>query len=241
MQRGLPAPPKGGRPTLSALLVMMAMAAQLAAPGCAPSLNTIYVTIETYISAVSLNDLTRILAMCAPYQRELAASATPEAKSALAKKYRDIVEGGYIGWEDAKARGELRPDSLGVGLIRAIGLGKEGAASQPLNVRFEAGNTRAVVRERAITNYDSIRWDSIPTGGRMYLLGHPFGKVVNFATGYDDPSKLALLATVDMEWTLVRIPGLKRPEGAPSDWYVESIDVLADTATSWSPPAPASD
>ena len=203
---------------------------------CSPSVNTLYVTIESYISAVSLNDVARVLAMSAPYQRERAAAPAGAAGQALAKRYQDMIESGYMQWETAKYKGEIAPDPLGVSLIRAIGLGKEGAASQPLGVRFEQGNTRAIVTERAITNYDSIRWGSLPTGGRMYLLGYPFGKVVNFATGYDDPSVLALLATVDMEWTLVTIPGLERPEGAPSDWYVERIDVLGDTATSWSPP-----
>lgn len=216
---------------LPAVAVLAAMTA------CGPSPNTLYVTIETYISAVSLNDVTRVLATSAPYQRELQRSVTPEERAALLKKYRDMIEGGYLLWEEAKYKGELAPDPLGVSLIRAVGLGKEGAASLPLNARFDVGGARAIVRSRAITNYDSIRWASIPTGGRMYLLGYPFGKVVNFATGYDDPSRLELLATVDMEWTLVTIPGLKRPEGAPSDWYVEKVEVLADSATSWSPPS----
>jgi len=96
-----------------------------------------------------------------------------------------------------------------------------------------------VVTCRALTNYDSIHWGSIPSGGRMYLLGHPFGKVVNFATGYDDPTGLKLLATVDIEWTLVTIPGLDRPQGAPSDWFVEKVEALPATATAWSPPADA--
>jgi hypothetical protein len=213
------------------------VSALLTLTACAPSSNTLFVTIETYISAASLNDVARLLATSAPCQRELQAAATPEARAQVEKKYRDLFEVGFMTWEGAKYKGEISPDPLGVALIRAIGLGKEGAASQPLDIRFEQGNTRAIVRERAITNYESIRWGSIPSGGRMYLLGYPFGKVVNFATGYDDPSQLRLLATVDMEWTLITIPGLKRPEGAPSDWYVERVDALADTATSWSPPA----
>ena len=226
---------KGGAVVTAAAVALMIVCLTVS---CAPSVNTLYVTIESYISAVSLNDVARVLAMSAPYQRERLSAAASDGE-ALAKRYQNMIESGYMQWETAKYKGEIAPDPLGVALIRSIGLGKEGAASQPLGVRFEQGNTRAVVRERAITNYDSIRWASLPTGGRMYLLGYPFGKVVNFATGYDDPSKLALLATVDMEWTLVTIPGLKRPEGAPSDWYVEKIDVLGDTATSWSPPPPS--
>jgi len=221
------------------LRLPLAAALLMAAAGCSPSPNTLYVTLETYISAVSLNDVSRVLATSAPYQREIMAATTPEQKTALRKRYSDMIEGGYVSWEAAKSRGELAPDALGVSLIRAIGLGKEGAASLPLSVRFEDGNTRGIVTARAITNYDSIRWGSLPSGGRMYLLGHPFGKVVNFATGYDDPSTLKLLATVDMEWTLVKIAGLARPEAAPSDWYVEKVEALPETATAWSPPAPA--
>jgi hypothetical protein len=190
---------------------------------------------ETYISAVSLNDLTRILASSAPYQRELMAAATPKEKEEVGRKYRDMIEGGYMRWEQAKATGELDPDPLGVTLIRAIGLGKEGGAAFPLRVRFEEANTRAIIESRAITNYERIDWQNLPSGGRMYLLGHPFGKVVNFAPGYDDLTRLTLLATVDLEWTLVRIPGLKRPELSPSDWFVEKVEVRPETATSWSP------
>ena len=218
---------------------LLAAASLVAMTACGPSSNTLFVTIETYISAASLNDVTRVLAISAPYQRELQTAATPEASAAVTRKYHDQVEGGYMLWEEAKMKGQLAPDPLGIALIRSIGLGKEGAASQPLFVRLEEGGRRAIVRERAITNYDSIRWDSIPRGGRMYLLGHPFGTVVNFATGFDDPSQLKLLATVDLDWTLVTFPGLKRPEGAPSDWYVERLDVLTETATAWSPPASA--
>ena len=204
---------------------------------CAPSANTLYVTMETYISAVSLNDVGRALASSAPYQRELKDAATAQEKAAVTKRYETMMERGYMLWEQAKSIGEMAPDPMGVALIRGIGLGREGAAAMPLNLRFEAGNTRAVITSRAITNYDRIPWGTLPSGGRMYLLGHPFGKVVNFATGYDDPSTLQLLATVDLQWTLVTLAGVKRPDVAPSDWYVEKVEALPDTATSWSPPA----
>jgi len=217
-----------------------ALTAALLLASCSPSPNTVYVTMEGYISAVSLNDIERILAISAPYQRELASvGTTPEGKTALDKRYREMIERGYMIWETAKSTGELAPDPLGIALIRAIGLGKEGAASFPLGVRFEQSNSRAVIGSRAITNYDRIVWDRIPTGGRMYLLAHPYGKVINFATGYDDPTQFTLLATVDLEWTLVRLPGVTRPEGAPSDWYVETVEAKPDTATPWKPPASA--
>ncbi len=205
---------------------------------CAPSANTLYVTMETYISAVSLNDVGRALASSAPYQRDLKEAASSEEKAVVTKRYEEMMERGYMLWEQSKSMGEMAPDLMGVALIRGIGLGREGAAAMPLNVRFEAGNTRAVITSRAITNYDRIPWGNLPSGGRMYLLGYPFGKVVNFATGYDDPSILKLLATVDLQWTLVTLQGVKRPEVAPSDWYVEKVEARPDTATSWSPPAP---
>ncbi|HKY32558.1 MAG TPA: hypothetical protein VJV23_08485 [Candidatus Polarisedimenticolia bacterium] len=218
------------RPAAASVLV--------AAAACSPSANTLQVTVEAYISAVSLGDAGRVLDMSAPYQRERLQAPGEEARRALEASYRDRIERGYVLWEQAKATGELAPDPLGVALIRAIGLGKEGAAALPLKVEFDRDKTRAMVTTRAITNYDSIRWGSVPAGGRMYLMGHPFGKVVNFATGYDDPSVLSLLATVDLEWTLATIPGLERPAGAASDWYVEGVRPLDGTATSWSPPAP---
>lgn len=210
----------------------------VALAACGPSHNTLYVTIETYISAVSLNESTRILAILAPAQRELQAAA-PDQRAAIEKKYRDLIEQGFILWETAKSAGRLEPDTLGIALIRGIGLGKEGAAALPLGVRMESGNTRAVVTSRAITNYDRIAWDALPTGGRMYLMGHPFGTVVNFAPGFDDAGRLALLATVDLQWSLVTLPGVARPEAAPSDWYVEKVEALPATGTSWSPPSTA--
>lgn len=219
-----------GAPLLFATLL-----APIGLAGCAPRANTVYVTMETYISAVSLNDVNRILATTAPYQRELMAAATPDQQAALGKKYRDQIEGGYILWESAKSSRELKPDPLGIALIRAIGLGREGGAAFPVRVRFEENDTKAIIESRAITNYDSIKWESLPAGGRIYLMGHPFGTVVNYAPGYDDPSTLQLLATVDVEWTLVRIPGLKRPADAPSDWFVERIEAVPETATAWSP------
>lgn len=216
-------------------LLAAAVVVPLSLTACAPGSNTVYVTMETYISAVSLNDVTRILATTAPYQRELMSAPTPEQKAALGRKYRDLIEGGYMLWEQAKSARELNPDPLGIALIRAIGLGREGGAAFPVRVRFEADNTRAIIESRAITNYDSIKWGTLPTGGRIYLMGYPFGTVVNFAPGYDDPSMLKLLATVDVEWTMVQIPGLKRPTEAPSDWFVEKIEAKASTATAWSP------
>jgi len=217
---------------------LILVAALVAQSGCAPSVNTLQVTVEAYISAVSLGDVARILALSAPYQRDLAAAATPEEKDAVAKRYRGLIEQGYMLWDQSKSTGELAPGPLGVTLIRATGLGKEGAAAMPLGVRMEADNTRAVVSTRVLTNYGGIHWQSIPTGGRMYLMGYPFGRVVNFATGYDDPSTLDLLATVSVEWTLVRIPDVGRSSGASTDWFVEQVTPLPDTATSWSPPGP---
>ncbi len=211
----------------------------LAAPACAPSANTLQVTVEAYISAVSLGDVARILDLSAPYHRELLAAKTAEEREAVGKKYRDMIEGGYMLWDRSKAAGELSPDPLGVTLIRAIGLGKEGAAAMPLSVTVEPGNMKAVVKTRVLTNYGGIHWDSIPTGGRMYLMGYPFGKVVNFATGYDDPSELSLLATVNVDWTLVRIPGAERSRNAPSEWLIDKLVPIPDTATPWSPPGPA--
>ncbi len=212
------------------------MVAGNAITACAPAPNTLYVTTEAYISAVSLNDVERILALSAPFRAELLKASTPEEAASVRRRYEGIIEQGYMMWEQAKYSGELEADRLGVTLIRAIGLGKEGAAALPMGVSFEADNTRALVRARAITNYEGIPWDSIPAGGRMYLLGHPFGEVINFATGFDDPTQFRFLATVDLEWTLVRIPGLERPELAPSDWLVEGLSARADTATAWSLP-----
>ena len=208
----------------------------LASPSCAPSANNIYVTAEAYISAVSLNDIERILAMSAPYQRELLGARTEAEREAVRDRIEDMIERGYILWDHGKATGALEHEPLGVTLIRGIGLGKEGAASVPLGVSFEDGNTRAILISRAVTNYEGIPWDNLPQGGRMYLLGHPYPSVVNFATGYDDPSQLDLLATVDLRWTLVRIEGAPRSPLAPSDWLVETVEALPETATAWSPP-----
>lgn len=224
-----------GAAGLVAAGLVAAVFSSLTLTACAPGPNTVYVTMEAYISAVSLNDVSRILATSAPYQRELMSASTPEQQAALGKKYRDLIEGGYMLWESAKSAGQLSPDPLGVALIRAIGLGREGGAAFPVRVRFEDDNTRAIIESRAITNYDSIKWDRLPSGGRIFLMGYPFGKVVNYAPGYDDPYALQLLATVDIEWTMVRIPGLKRPAEAPSDWYVDKIEPKTASATAWSP------
>ena len=84
-----------------------AAAVLLSLTACAPGPNTVYVTMETYISAVSLNDVSRILATSAPYQRELMSAATQEQKGAIGRKYRDLIEGGYMLWEQAKSAREL--------------------------------------------------------------------------------------------------------------------------------------
>ncbi len=218
------------------------MALILSAPlaACGPNVNAVNVTVETYIAAVSLQQVARVLELSAPCQRELLAAATPEAQRAVEKRYRDMIERGYILWENAKATGKLEDEGLGVALIRGIGLGREGGASFPLGVTFADANAKALATTRANTNYDTIRWGNLPTGGRMYLMGHPFGTVVNFATGFDDPSTLKLLATVDLEWSLVRAsPAVRRGGTGKDEWLIESLRPLAETATSWSPPAPA--
>jgi hypothetical protein len=217
----------------------LAAALGILCASCAPPANTLQVTVEAYISAVSLGDVARILEISAPYQRAAHDAADDKARKSLEKKFRTDIEKAYILWEQARSTGTLQLDPMGVALIRSIGLGKEGAAAMPMGVTFEPGYQRGVVRTRALTNYDRIGWDSLPTGGRMYLMGHPFGTVVNFAPGYDDLTKLRLLATVDLEWTLSLIPGVTRPAGAPSDWYVEGVKPVAGTDTAWSPPAPA--
>lgn len=215
---------------------LAALTCVLAAAGCSPSVNTLQVTVDAYISSVSLNDVARILDLSAPYQRALK-EAPAEQAEAIAKDFRGRIEEGYMRWEGGRGTGQLELDPLGIALIRGIGLGKEGAAAIPLGVRFEADDMRGVVVTRAISNYRSIRWETIPAGGRIYLMGYPFGKIINFATGYDDPSGFELLDTVDLEWTLVRIPGL-RTAGAPSDWFVESAEPVEGTATKWRPPGP---
>lgn len=206
----------------------------LLAAACTPSVNTLQVTVDAYISAVSLSDVGRILDLLAPYQRALR-EESPDRAEAIAKEFRGRIEDGFMRWEGARPTGKLELDPLGIAIIRGIGLGKEGAAALPLNVRFEDGNMRGIVTTRALTNYKSIRWDSIPTG-RIYLMGFPFGKVINFATGYDDPSGFELLDTVDLEWTLTRLAGV-RTQGAPGDWFVESVEPVEGTATSWRPAA----
>ena len=214
---------------------MAAPIAALATAACSPSVNTLQVTVDAYISAVSLNDVGRILDLSAPYQRAL--KEAPDQEAAIARDFRGRIEDGYMRWEGARATGQLELDPMGIAIIRGIGLGKEGAAALPLNVRFEDGNMRGIVTTRALTNYKSIRWNSIPTGGRIYLMGFPFGKVINFATGYDDPSGFELLDTVDLEWTLTRLAGV-RTQGAPGDWFVESVEPVEGTATSWRPATP---
>ena len=206
-----------------------------AASSCRPSVNTLQVTVEAYISAVSLGDFARIMDLSAPYQREAASTVDEAALQALRSRFRGTVEVGYMRWDQAKSTGELQLDELGVALIRGIGLGKEGAAAMPLRVRFEADNTRGIVTTRAITNYEGIPWGRIPSG-RMYLMGTPFGRVINFAVGYDDPSVFELLATVDLEWTLVRLTDIRQPVRTPGDWFVEGVRPLPGTETAWSPP-----
>lgn len=217
--------------TIVCLPLLLAMGATAA---CSPSVNTLQVTVDAYISAVSLNDVGRILDLSAPYQRALRESS-PDKGEAIAREFRGRIEDGYMRWEGARGTGQLDLDPMGIAIIRGIGLGKEGAAAVPVNVRFAADNMRGVVTTRALTNYKSIRWNTIPTG-RIYLMGFPFGKVINFATGYDDPSAFELLDTVDLEWTLVRLAGVRTP-GAPGDWFVESVAPMEGTATSWRPPA----
>ncbi|MGH9869234.1 MAG: hypothetical protein ACREAA_13860 [Candidatus Polarisedimenticolia bacterium] len=219
-----------------ALLVVAAAAAGWPALSCGPSSHTVQVTVDAYISAVSLGDVARILEISAPYQAQLREAATPQQKKELEKRYRSEIERAYILWEQARSTGTLEMDPLGVSLIRSIGLGKEGAAAMPVGTTFDPDGRHVTVRTRALTNYDRITWDALPTGGRMYLMGHPFGSVVNYAPGYDDPSRLKLLATVDLDWTLEHLPP-PRPPGAPSDWYVRDVRPVAGTDTAWTPPS----
>lgn len=216
-----------------AALVVLA-AVSLTMPGCSQSPNTVQVTVEAYISAVSLGESSRILAMLAPYQREAGKTVDPAAGKLLENRFRNEIEKGFIQWEAAKSSGSLEFDPGGIVLIRAIGLGKDGAVAVPLGVTFDDDGMSAIVATRAITNYATINWGGIPTGGRMYLLGMPFGHVINFATGYDDVADLVLLGTVDVEWHLVRLPRKDRPELAVSDWYIDEVRPLAGTEVAWS-------
>lgn len=204
----------------------------LVATGCTPSFNPLQVTVDAYISAVSLSDTGRMMDLTAAYQRELLQAPDDESVKELQKRYRGMCETAFMAWEAGRRTGALEFDDLGIALIRGIGLGKEGAAAVPLGIRFEAENTRGIVTTRAVTNYGAIAWEYIPASGRMYLMGMPFGSVVNFAPAADDITQLELLATVDVEWTLVSIPDAP---GSGAGWYVENVRALPGTAVGWSP------
>lgn len=197
---------------------------------CSPSYNELQVTVDAYISAVSLSSTGTMMDLTASYQRELLKAPDDAAVAELQKRYRGIFENAFMAWEAGRSTGALEFDELGIALIRGIGLGKEGAAAFPLGVRFEDNNTRGIVTTRAITNYQAIAWEYIPSSGRMYLMGMPFGSVVNFAPAVDDITRIELLGTVDVEWTLVNIP---EAPGSRAGWYIEKVTPLPGTATAW--------
>lgn len=180
------------------------------------------------MSAVMQRDDRMMAYLWAPFRlqvQDLDEKATEEKLAA----FRREIDVAHAGFARAKETGQLPEDPLGVAMFRAMRLGK-GAFTIPLGAQVAEDGRTAVVRTRLNTNLDNLQLDSLPTGVLVYAAGYPFGRLERISVNYEEMADKAFLASVDIEWHLVRAPeGMSSPSG----WLIESFRADPETAVMW--------
>jgi hypothetical protein len=199
-------------------------------PSCSTPTHALNLTVERYLSAVQQRSDETMARLWAPYRREVDGVSLEAEKKAF-DAFQAVIRRAHQDFETAKRTREITPDPLGVGLFRALGLGK-GTVSIPLGTEIEEGGQSARVRTRIVTNLENLHLETLPDGVRIYLVGYPLGRLEMIAVGYDDLSKHSLLGSVDIDWRLSRASGDIR---TLTGWLIESIAPDPESAVQWKP------
>jgi len=200
-----------------------ALAAAVLLDGCSPAGYAIERTIEQYLGALQSGDRATVARLSARYHEAVRGLEGPPAQQAYERFAAWLDERGEA-FEKAKRTGtvELAPD--GIGLVRALGLGR-GGYYQVREVVREDGWARARIEVQL--GYHAVPFESFPVGTRLYLMGIPLGRVLAPVRG-DGPRRLKVLASVELECRLERIPEPSHPTG----WLVGGIEAVPGTARS---------
>jgi len=224
----IPRRPSRSRPVAAALAAL----ALAALASCSNPDRAVNLTIEAYLGAIQQRHHRAMAQIWAPYRRSVE-GMTKEQEAAALETFRQRIDDANAEFENAKKTGSLTPDDLGIGMFRALGIGK-GAFSVPLGVEIEeaGGHMIAHVRTRILTNLDGINLDDLPTGVRVYLMGYPFGHLETVAVGYEELKDESLLGSVEVDWNLVKADNAMR---SPTGWLIESISPDPSSAVRWEP------
>lgn len=224
----LPRRTAGSRVASAAAALLLA--ATLSA--CGNPERAVRITIERYLGAIQQRHHRAMAVLWAPYRRAVAGMSEAEEARAL-EDFRQRIDRANAEFETAKQTGSLTPDDLGIGMLRALGIGK-GAFAMPLGVQFlEAeGHTIAHARTRILTNLDGLNLDDLPTGVRVYLMGYPFGHLETVAVGYEELKDESLLGSVEVSWSLVKAD---EAMPSPTGWLIESLSPDPASAVRWEP------
>lgn len=180
-------------------------------------------TIEQYLVALQAGDRATVARFSAAYHDEVRGLEGPAAHQVFERFAAWYDER----WEDSEAtkkagRVELAPD--GIGLIRALGLGRGGY----YQVReIEEETEGALARIEVQLGYHAVPFETFPQGTRLYLMGMPLGRLLAPVRG-DGPRRLEVMASVDLVCCLKRTPKTTHPTG----WLVRSIEAVPGTARS---------
>jgi hypothetical protein len=208
----------GAAPCL--LLIVLGLA------GCGPAGPTAQETIESFVEAVQSQDLDALYCLMAG-----ASQAEELGKDDLERRagfeswalalYESYLRGRDEGWVDL--------DPQGLALVKLFALGR--GTFFVHTVSRSTGPDVRVIRSEVRFGYANVDLSVFSPGTTFYVCGPPVGRVHAIRVPAE-PEEIAVevLATVQLEWTLLRTP----PGGGACNgrWAVASLSWVEDSVQS---------
>jgi len=209
----------------SAALRVLLPVALLIGAGCGDArLDRVPVDADEYIRGIQYADPPGVLKRLAPFRAEIA-TRPPEEWPAIRERYTELVQQRLADYEEAKATGQLVLSEDGISLVQGLALGK-GIYYRFTDLQPTDDPSKLVGTMEALPDYSPGRFEVLPFGTRVYLLGEPLGTLRTVTLG-DDPEArtLRVVGRAEIEWRLVWFDEL---DVYPAGWAVESIRPLPD-------------
>jgi hypothetical protein len=195
-------------------------AALLAAAGCGRGeADAVTGTLARYVGAVQEQNLPALWALRA-WDKGERSGVTPEPD------FEIEANGYFAAYETGKRAGELKFDSWGVALVRALALGR-GAYYRVSEISAPRPDARTVLVHVPLP-YESLDYAPFPEGTTLYFLEPPLGGVHKHVVGSAPSVKRELLSEVTLRWTLVR--DAAEPPLSPTGWLVLAVAVEEGSA-----------
>lgn len=176
-------------------------------------------TLARYIGAVQEQNFPALWALRA-WDKGVKEGVTPPPEfEAEANRY-------FAGYEIGKRAAELQFDSWGIGLVRALALGK-GAYYRIVAVERPRDDAR-FVKVHVPLPYENLDYSPFPEGATLYFLVHPWGKMQKHVVGEAPVARGNFLSEITLRWTLVRERGALPL--SPTGWLVLAVEAEEGSA-----------